>query len=150
MDTPQLQNIKKMYEKLTYFDQYGGSVVLFVIITIIVFIIISYCFIMINSQPIINDWPNQRCNPNIIPFAGFLTHPEGVSATEYTAQNFTYCVQNNLLGVTDNSIKPLNFAVKMFQSITENMKDDIQNIRAMFNKFRTMNQDVTQNIMKKI
>jgi hypothetical protein len=150
MDSPELQNVKKMYEKLNYFDQYGGSVILFVIITIIVFLLISYCFVMINSQPIIDDWPNQRCKPNIIPFAGFITHPEGVSATEYTSQNFTYCVQNTLSDVTGIALEPFNFVIKMFQSMAENMKDDIQNIRAMFDKVRTDFQDVTQEIMGRI
>jgi hypothetical protein len=150
MDSPELQNVKKMYEKLNYFDQYGGSVVLFVIITIIVFILISYCFVMINSQPIINDWPNQRCKPSIIPFAGFITHPEGVSATEYTSQNFTYCVQNTLSSVTGIALEPLSFVVKMFQSMAENIKNDTQNIRAMFDKVRTMFQEVSQEIMGRI
>ena len=36
MDKPELENITKLYENLTYFDQYGGSVILFIIITIIV------------------------------------------------------------------------------------------------------------------
>ena len=100
MDNPGLENIKKMYEKLNYFDQYGGSVILFIIITIILIFIISYCLIMINVQPIIDDWANQRCKPNIIPIAGFITHPEGVSAFDYTQQNFTYCAQNILTNIT--------------------------------------------------
>jgi hypothetical protein len=77
-----LQNIKKMYEKVTYFDQYGASLLLFIIITIVLFILISYCYVKINAQPIIDDWANQRCKINIIPFAGFITHPEGISAAD--------------------------------------------------------------------
>ena len=58
MDKPtdnskQINNIKKMYEKLNYFDQYGGSVILYIIITLVLIILMSYCFIMINAQPII-------------------------------------------------------------------------------------------------
>ena len=87
MDT-NLNNITKMYDKLTYYDQYGGSLILFIIITIVVIIIVTYFHTMINVQPIIDDWPNQRCKPNIIPIAGLITHPEGVSAREYTSQNF--------------------------------------------------------------
>ena len=104
MDNQGIQNIKKMYEKLNYFDQYGGSVVLFIIITIILSLIVSYCLIMLNTQPIIDDWPNQRCKPNILPFAGFITHPEGVSASDYTYQNFTYCTQNILSSITGVSL----------------------------------------------
>ena len=31
-----LQNIKKMYDKLTYYDHYGGTLILFIVITIVV------------------------------------------------------------------------------------------------------------------
>ena len=150
MDTPGLQNVKKMYEKLNYFDQYGGSVILFVIITIILILLVSYCFIMISSQPIIDDWPNQRCKPSIIPFAGFITHPEGVSAIEYTSQNFTYCVQNNLASISGSVMEPFNFIINMFKSITGQMDQDLQNSRGMFNKIRTYFESVTKEIMGRI
>ena len=58
-----LENLKKMYENVGYFDQYGGSVILFILVTLILFLLISYCYIMINAQPIIDDWANQRCKP---------------------------------------------------------------------------------------
>ena len=103
----EFENLKKMYEKVSYFDQYGGSVILFVVITIILFLLISYCLIMVNSQPIIDDWVNQRCKPNIIPFAGLITHPEGVSASEYTQQNFNYCTQNILSSITGMAVEHL-------------------------------------------
>ena len=150
MDNQGLQNIKKMYEKLNYFDQYGGSVILFVIITIILILIISYCLIMINAQPIIDDWPNQRCKPNIIPFAGLITHPEGVSASEYTAQNFNYCTQNILSSITGTAVEPLTFVTNVLKSMAEKIKNDIQSVRAMFDKVRTMFQQVSQEIMGRV
>lgn len=150
MDKPDLQNIKKMYEKLTYFDQYGGSVILCIIITIILCVMISYCFIMINAQPIIDDWPNQRCNPNILPFAGFITHPEGVSASDYTYQNFNYCIQNTLSNITGYAVEPLTFVTNLLKNMAQQVSTDIQSIRDMFNKVRTMAQEVSQEIMGRI
>ena len=150
MNNPGLENIKKMYEKLNYFDQYGGSVILFIIITIILICIISYCLIMINAQPIIDDWANQRCKPNIIPIAGFITHPEGISAIDYTQQNFTYCTQNILTNITGIALEPLTFVTNSLNSMAQNVKTDIQNVRNMFNKVRNMFQEVTQEIMGRI
>ena len=150
MDNPGLENIKKMYEKLNYFDQYGGSVILFIIITIILICIISYCLIMINAQPIIDDWANQRCKPNIIPIAGFITHPEGVSAFDYTQQNFTYCAQNILTNITGIALEPLTFITNSLNSMAQNVKTDIQNVRNMFNKVRNMFQEISQEIMGRI
>jgi len=142
-----LNNIIKMYDKLTYFDQYGGSFILFIIITIIIIILIFYFHTMINVQPIINDWPNQRCNPAYIPIAGFITHPEGVSAIDYTSQNFTYCAQNISSSITGFAVQPLTALTNALQSVTDIIKNDIQSIRAMFNKVRTSIQDVSQEIM---
>ena len=150
MDNPGLQNIKKMYEKLNYFDQYGGSVVLFIIITIILLLIVSYLVIMINAQSIIDDWPNQRCKPSIIPFAGYITHPEGISASDYTYQNFTYCTQNILSSIAGTAIEPLSFITNTFQQMANMIKNDIQNIRAMFDKVRSTLQEVSQEIMGRI
>lgn len=150
MDNPGLRNIKKMYEKLNYFDQYGGSVVLFIIITIILSLIVSYSVIMINAQPIIDDWPNQRCKPNIIPFAGFITHPEGISASDYTYENFTYCTQNILSSITGMAVEPITFITNALKQMADMIKNDIQSIRAMFDKVRTMFQQVSEEIMGRI
>ena len=110
MDNPNLENINKMYEKLNYFDQYSGSVILFFIITIVLCFLVAYCFIMINTQPIIADWANQRCKPNIIPIAGLITHPEGTTAFQYTNDNFQYCVQNILTNITGYALEPFQSA----------------------------------------
>ena len=135
MDNPGLQNIKKMYEKLNYFDQYGGSVVLFIIITIILSLIVSYCIIMINAQPIINDWPNQRCKPNIIPFAGYITHPEGMSASEYTQQNFTYCTQNILSSITGIAVEPITYIINIFNQMAKTLEVCLIKLEVCFKKY---------------
>lgn len=149
MDTD-LNNVIKMYDKLTYFDQYGGSFILFIIITLIIIILIIYFHTMINIQPIVDDWPNQRCNPAYIPFAGFITHPEGVSATEYTSENFTYCTQNILNSVTGFAVQPLTAVTNALQSVADIIKNAIQSIRAMFDKVRSSMQAVSQEIMGRL
>jgi hypothetical protein len=145
-----LNNITKMYEKLTYYDQYGASVILFILITIIVLLLVSYFHTMINVQPIIDDWSNQRCKPNIIPFAGLITHPEGVTATEYTSQNFNYCTQNILSGITGIAVQPLTYATNLLKTFANLIQQSIQSIRAMFDKIRTMFQKVSEEIMGRI
>ena len=145
-----LQNIKKMYQKITYFDQYGGSVLLFIIITIILLIFISYCYIKINSQPIIDDWVNKRCNINIIPFAGFIYHPEGISATDYTAKNFAECTQTILSNMTGYMVEPLSFIIKSINSVVDSIKNSLNSIRAMFNKVRFFFQTMAEELMGRL
>lgn len=145
-----LNNITKMYDKLTYFDQYGGSLVLFIVITITVILLVSYFQTMSNIQPIINDWPNQRCKPNIIPFAGLITHPEGVTASEYTSQNFAYCTQNILSNIAGDAVQPLTYLTNILQQVANTINQSIQSIRAMFDKLRTSMQNVSQEIMGRL
>jgi hypothetical protein len=151
MDKPNgLENIKQMYEKLSYFDQYGASVIMSIIITFILIVIISYCYAMINAQPIIDDWANQRCKPQYIPIAGFITHPDGVSATEYTTQNFTYCVQNVLSSITGTAVQPLTFVTETILKVVDNIKESLNAIRAMFDKIRTFFQAIAQELMGRL
>jgi hypothetical protein len=150
MDSHGIENIKKMYEKVGYFDQYGGSVILFILVSIVLFLLISYCYIMINAQPIIDDWANQRCKPGVIPFAGLLTHPEGMSASEYTKQNFTYCTQNILSSISGFAVQPLTFTTNMLSNTANQITSDLQSVRAMFDKVRNMFQEVAQEIMGRL
>jgi hypothetical protein len=145
-----LENIMKKYNKATYFDQYGGSLVLFIFITLILFVLLSYCFAKINSQPIIDDWPNQRCKPSIIPIAGFINHPPDTTAFDYTYQNFTYCTQTILSSITGIMVEPLTFIVNIINDVLDAVKNAIDDIRAMFDKVRTFFQTIAQEIMGRI
>lgn len=139
-----------MYDKLTYFDQYGGSFILFIIITIIVILLVSYFYTMINTQPIINDWPNQRCKPTIIPFAGLINRPEGVTVNDYTYQNFNYCTQNILSNITGFSVQPLSYITNVLQSVANIIQESIQKVRAMFDKLRSSMKSVSEEIMERL
>ena len=145
-----LEKIKTMYDNLSYFDQYGSSLVMLILITIVLFSVISYCLIMVNAQPIIDDWPNQRCKPEIIPIAGFITHPEGVTASEYTAQNFAFCTQNILASITGDALQPLTYVTSTFQNIIINIQNSMNAVRAMFDKIRGYFASITQEIMGRL
>jgi hypothetical protein len=145
-----IPNLLKKYQNLNYFDQYGGSVLLCIFITIILLLLITYCLIMKNVQPIINDWPNQRCKLNIIPFAGLITRPTGVSILDYTKDNFTYCAQNILTNISEVSIEPLTYVVSTLNSIATEIEDEIQSIRTMINTIRNLFQEISQEIMGRI
>ena len=144
------ENLKSMYDNQTYFDQYGSSVIMLIILIFVLFCVISYCLIMVNVQPIIDDWPNQRCKPQIMPIAGLITHPEGVTASEYTAQNFTYCTQNILTSITGDAVQPLTYVTSTFKNISEGLLNALNAIRGMFDKIRGFFQSISTEIMGRI
>ena len=62
---------------------------------ILIFLICNVATVLVNGiDEIINNWPKYRCNPLIIPFAGFFGHNP--------AQNFAFCIaqmQKDMMGV---------------------------------------------------
>jgi len=145
-----LNNIKKMYENLTYFDQYGFSLILFILITIALMIFIGSCLALANIQPIQQDWPNQRCKPYIIPIAGLINKPPNMSFNDFTAQNFNYCAQNILKGITGFAVEPLTFITKTLTKLVNYIKEAINDIRAITSKVRTFFITVVQEIMGRL
>ena len=81
----------KVYKKDGYLDKYGGSIVATIITLLIFFIIFSYYYIQNKIEPIRQDWANQRCRPEVMPFAGMINAPPGTSNMEYTSENFMQC-----------------------------------------------------------
>ena len=143
-------NIQKKYNNLNYFDQYSSSLVLFILITITLFILCSYCFVMINAQPIKDDWTNQRCKPSVIPFAGLINSPDGTSSTDFTKENFDYCTQNIVKGVTGNAVQPLTFITTMLNTLFDKIKNALNGIREMIDKIRLQIKAIAQEIMGRI
>jgi len=145
-----LNNIKKMYENLTYFDEYGFSLILFIIITILLMVFFGSCIALANVQPIKQDWATQRCKPYIIPIAGFINKPDNMSFNDFTSQNFNYCAQNILKGITGFAVEPLTFVTKNITNLVNYIKDSINDIRALTSRTRNFFITVVQEIMGRL
>jgi len=148
--SPALKKLLNMYDKLNYFDKYGGSLIILILVTIVVIVIISYCISKSNAQIIIDDWENQRCNPFIIPYAGYITHPEHLTASEYTQENFNYCTQIILPSITPARLEPFTFIIKVFNNIVNKLNETMQSIRALFDRIRNVVSGVVRNIVNRL
>lgn len=142
--------INDTYDKLTYLDLYGNSVIIFIFITLFVFLVYSYCKIMQTKESIANDWVNQRCKPQNIPFAGFITHPDDKTSFEYTNENFQYCVQDILKNVASYALEPFQFMMKAINEIFSSVANAIQQIREVTNKIRNGLKDFATDVLSRI
>lgn len=145
-----ITKITKMYDNLSYLDQYGNSVILIILTTFILFLLIAYSYIMINITPIKNNWSAERCKPYVIPFAGFINAPEGTSMTDYTQQNFTQCMQNVTSSLAEGAVSPLTIITSSLTMVANIIQTSINSIREMVNKVRTSIQSVTQEVMGRL
>jgi len=144
------QFINTTYDSLSYFDLYGNSVIIFIFITLFVFFVFSYCKVMQTKEAIADDWVNQRCKPQNIPFAGLITHPEGTTAFQYTNDNFQYCIQNILTNITGYALEPFQFMIKSLVNVFSTMSKSIQQTREVSNSLRNNISVFAQDILTRI
>lgn len=142
--------IKEMYSDLSYFDQYGGSVIMFIILLIVFFVAISYATIMRNMQPIKDDWPNQRCKPQVIPFAGLINKPDNMTAVDFAGQNFTYCMQNILSNITGYALEPISYMTLSIQELFKAIGEAINFIRMMLASIRDSMTSIAKEILGRV
>jgi len=142
--------INETYDNLSYFDLYSNSVIIFIFLTLFVFIVFSYCKVMQTKQVIADDWVNQRCKPQNMLFAGLITHPEGTSAFQYTGDNFQYCIQNILSNITGYALEPFQFMIKSLTQIFELLANSIQQIRELINKIRNSFKIFAEDVLSRI
>ena len=80
------------------------------------------------------NWPMYRCNPMYM----FLAND--------VEQNFSYCIQTMQSNYMGYILEPLTFVTQSLTSMAGGFTEDIQNIRAMFNKVRTFFTSIVESI----
>jgi hypothetical protein len=81
-----------------------------------------------------SNWPLYRCNPMYMILA------------DDVEQNFTYCIQTMQSSFMGYLLAPLTYITGTLGSQLGGFMNDIQNIRAMFNKIRTFFTSIIQSI----
>lgn len=112
----------------------GSNWLNFVYVNIAFVIYMAGVFYYNQLAEIKEDWPKYRCNPMYM----FLA--------DNVEENFTYCVQNMQTGLMGYLLEPITFVTNSLTSQLGGFSDDIQNIRAMFDKIRTFFSSIVQNI----
>jgi hypothetical protein len=142
--------INKMYKKLGYLDQYGGSVFLVIVLCILLFFIHYYFIVMKNVQPIKANWPAERCKPQNIFFAGFINKPIGKSIFDFTQENFNYCANNVQISITGYLMEPITYITKALEAIFAELTKILQFLRSIINRIRNSLADIAGNVMGRL
>jgi hypothetical protein len=141
------KDINSLYNKDGYYEKYGISLLVSILIILIFFVGWSYFKIMTDIKPIKDDWFNQRCNPRVIPFAGLINKPDGMSAFEFTGQNFAGCTQSILKQISGYALMPINYSVSLVNDLMMGILKSIQAMRTMLSKIRNSTSDFTKDTM---
>lgn len=142
--------ISDIYENQTYLERYGEYIFYAIIICISFILVITYIHIKINIEQIRADWNNQKCKPNIMPFAGIINAPANMSKMEYAEKNFAECTQNILTDITDIALVPVHYTISIVTATVGEIMSIVNNMRELVNKIRNSVADITSDIMSRI
>ena len=112
----------------------GKNWVNFIYINIAFAIYISAVFYYSKVSEIKANWPLYRCNPMYMPLADNME------------ENFVYCIQSMQTNFMGYLLQPLSFITNSLGGMLGNFMDEINNIRAMFDKIRTFFSDIVKSI----
>ena len=140
------KEIDDLYMKSSYFSRYSGDILITSILCITVFVILSYYKVMNDVQPIIADWNNQRCSPAVMPFAGLINPPQGMSAFDFTAQNFESCTQSILEQIVGYAFEPIYYIMNVITNTIKELSEAVQSLRALFDRMRKAIKGVGEDI----
>jgi len=94
--------------------------------------------IAVGIKNIKDNWPKYKCNPMIMPFAGYLGYD--------TMENFTTCVANIMEALMSRFLSPVFSTLDMTTRVGGNLMKDMGKIKTMMPKFQMMNFNVFGNI----
>jgi len=112
----------------------GKNWVNFLYINLAFAIYIAGVFYFSQLAEIKANWPLYRCNPMYMPLADNME------------ENFVYCIQSMQTNFMGYLLQPLTFITNSLGGMLSNFMDEINNIRAMFNKIRTFFSDIIQSV----
>jgi hypothetical protein len=81
-----------------------------------------------------------------MPFAGYINKPANQSVYGFTEENFVYCVQSMQTNFMGYLLQPLTFITNTIGGLLNNFMEEIQFVRAMFDKVRTFFSSIIQNV----
>jgi len=144
------ERLNRVYNVKGYMDKYGLDVWLTILLVLIFFLVITYFSIKNKLEPIRADWINQKCNPAVLPFAGLINAPKGMSAIEFTAQNFSGCIQQTLIYVADSFMAPIYYTMSILNGLYRDLIIAMGAVRAFFDKIRTTVADIQKELMGRL
>ena len=142
-----LSDLNEFYKKTSYSDIHGSEIFFTIMIFGICICFLLYFWIMSKKHILKKNWIESRCDPRVLPFAGFINKEgSGLNSIEYTIKNFQGCTNNILERISGFYLKPIHYIVKIIQSTLSQYVSIINNVRKTFLKLRN---NITE-IVKKI
>ena len=133
---PILEKLNYLYGDKTFSGRYGIDIVKVCFVIFLFMVCITYFQIQNKLLDVKRDWPEYKCRPDVMPFAGWINAPEGVSPLEYTKQNFMECSAQSTKGVFERPMSMVYVIFNVVMNIFKNILGVIERFRLLFNRMR--------------
>ena len=150
MSQPNNDSDNNIYKKETYISKYGGSVILTIVIIVSFLILILKHSMAGYVKTLKKQWSEIKCNPLIIPFAGYINALPGTSKMEYTANNFSECLHGILEDVTEVETEAIRATSSVMNDGLNDMNKAAQDTRELISKIRSSAGGLFQSTQGKI
>ena len=147
---PIVERLKYIYGDNTFSGRYGIDIIKVCVVIFLFMCAITYFQIQNKLQEVKRDWPQYRCRPNVMPFAGWINPPDGVSPMEYTKQNFMECNANITKGVFDKPMVSVYAIFNVIMGVFKNILGVIERFRLLLNRIRDTLKDIFLAIFNRI
>lgn len=133
---PIIERLNYLYGDKTFSGLYGIDIIKVCVVIFIFMSAVTYFQIQNKLLQVKRDWPEYRCRPDVMPFAGWINAPDGVSPMDYTKQNFMECSSNSTKGVFDRPMSMVYAIFNVVMGIFKNILEVIEKFRILFNRMR--------------
>jgi len=133
---PIIERLNYLYGDKTFSGRYGIDILKVCLVIFMFMSAVTYFQIQNKLLEVKRNWPEYRCRPDVMPFAGWINAPEGVSPMEYTKQNFMECSTNTTKGVFDRPMSMVYVIFNVIMGIFKNILGVIEKFRLLFNRMR--------------
>ena len=116
----------------------SSDIFLSIFVLIIFAFLYYYNILAVGIKNIQDNWPEYRCNPSVMPFAGMFGHDTG--------SNFTYCIQNMQTDYMGYLLQPLNYLTSVIGSVSGDLTEAVQDVRSFMDVFRNFISSIVQSI----
>jgi hypothetical protein len=135
-EKPVIDKLNYLYGDNTFSGRYGIDIMKVCFVCFLFMVCITYLQIQNSLLDVKRDWPLYRCRPDVMPFAGWINAPEGVSPIEYTTQNFAECGARSAKGAFDQRANMVYVIFNAVMKIFKKIMDVIERFRLLFNRMR--------------
>ena len=139
---PILDKINNLYGDRTFSGRYGFDVIKVEIVVFLFMVAITYIQIQNKLLEVKQDWPQYRCRPDVMPFAGWINPPEDMSPAEYTAANFAQCSANTVKGIYEKRASMVYVIFDVVMKVFKKILDVIEQFRLLFDRMRNALKDI--------